>query len=117
MTVAVWPTTLPTELLQRGYQQGCADVSLRSSVDTGPAKIRRRYTAGVQQVKGVLKLSEAQLGYIRTFYDTTLVGGTLRFTWKDPVTMVSKELRFISPVTWSMTGGWYDVNLDLELLP
>lgn len=117
MSVPVWPTTLPTELLQRGYNQSAADVLLRSELDTGPAKVRRRYTAGVQPVTGNTVLSESQLGTLRTFYDTTLLGGSLRFSWKDPVSLVAKEFRFTSPIKWIINSGWYDVSLELEMLP
>lgn len=117
MTVPAWPTTLPDELLMRGYSQTTADLLLRSSVDAGPAKVRRRFTAGVQQVVGNLLLTGAQLAYLRTFYDTTLLGGSLRFTWIEPVTKTAKEFRFTSPIKWSSNSGYYDVNLELEMLP
>lgn len=117
MSVPVWPTTLPVELLMRGYNQTAADVTLRSSVDAGPAKIRRRFTAGVQPITGNLILSGTELGYLRTFFDTTLLGGSLRFTWREPVTLVSKEFRFTAPLKWTCDNGYYDVSLELEMLP
>lgn len=117
MTVAVWPSTLPTELLQQGYNQSSPDLLLKSSVDVGPAKVRRRVTSGVEEVSGNLLLTKTELGYLRTFYDTTLLNGSLRFTWREPVTLVSKEFRFTNPPKWSMTSGYYTVTLELEMLP
>lgn len=117
MSVPSWPTTLPVELLMKGYSQTSPDVLLRSSVDVGPAKVRRRCTAAVQVITGNLLLSESELGYLRTFYDTTLLGGSLRFTWLEPVTRVAKEFRFTSPIKWNSNDGYYDVNLELEMLP
>lgn len=117
MSVPIWPTTLPVEMLMRGYNQTAANVLLRSSVDAGPAKVRRRFTAGVQPVTGNLLLTGAELAYLRTFYDTTLLGGSLRFTWREPVTLTSKEFRFTSPLKWSCADGYYEVSLELEMLP
>lgn len=117
MSVPAWPSTLPTELLQRGYSQSSPDVVLRSSVDAGPAKIRRRITQNIQPVTGNLILSLTELGYIRTFYDTTLLGGSLRFSWKDPVSLSTKEFRFTAPLKWTISNGLYDVTLELEILP
>lgn len=117
MTIPVWPITLPTELLQKGYSQSERDIVIKSSMDIGPSKIRRRTTAGVEQVIGNLKLSESQLEDLRDFYTTDLLGGSLRFSWKDPVNLSAKEFRFTSPVKWTMTSGWYDVVLELEILP
>ncbi len=117
MTVPVWPTTLPEELLQRGYNQACPDVSLRTSMEVGPAKVRRRSTAQPYPVKGVVKVDESQLGTLREFYDDDLLGGTLRFSWKEPITLAAKEFRFTAPPNWSMTGGWFDVRLEFEVLP
>lgn len=117
MTIAIWPVDLPQDLLQRGYNQSSPDTILKSSVDVGPAKLRRRTTTAVEPVSGSLLLTEAQLGSIRTFYVNTLSGGSLRFTWKDPVTLVSKELRFTDAPKWAMQSGWYAVQLSMEILP
>lgn len=117
MAIPVWPSTLPFELLQRGYTQAAADTTLKTSMDAGPSKIRRRYTAGVESVTGTLILSEPQLTTIRYFYKTTLKGGSLRFTWVEPVSLTNVEFRFTGPVQWSMSGGWYEVSLELEILP
>lgn len=117
MSVPSWPSTLPVELLMRGYSQSSPDLLVKSSVDAGPAKVRRRFTAGVQPVTGNLLLTRTELGYLRTFYDTTLLGGSLRFTWLEPITRTSKEFRFTSPIKWNSNDGYYDVNLELEMLP
>jgi len=117
MTVAAWPVTIPDTLLRSGYSQSCANVSIRTEMDVGPAKVRRRATAGVQPVQGQIELTTAQLGYLRTFYNTTLLGGSLRFSWKDPITEASAELRFVEPPSWTAIGIDWQVSLKLEILP
>ena len=117
MTVATLPSGLPDELLQSGYSQSSPDTALKTEMEVGPAKIRRRSTAQVYPVKGTLKLTESELGTLRTFYETTLLGGTLRFSHKDPVTLAAKEFRFTSPPGWTMSNGFYVVQLEFEVLP
>lgn len=117
MAIPIWPTTLPQALLLSGYGQKAADVILRTSMDTGPAKARRRASAGVEPVEGKLIVTAIELGYLRTFYDTTLLNGALRFSWKDPVTGTSEELRFTKPLAWTSVLGKYQVVLSLEIMP
>ena len=117
MTVSAWPSGLPDELLQSGYSQSSPDTTLKTEMEVGPAKIRRRSTAQTYPVKGTMKLTEAQLGTLRTFYETTLLGGSLRFSHKDPVSLTAKEFRFTAPPSWTMSNGFYVVQLEFEVLP
>jgi len=117
MAIPTWPSTLPQALLLSGYGQKAADVVLRTSMDTGPAKVRRRASAGVEDVEGGIIVTPTELGYLRTFHDTTLLNGALRFSWKDPVTKVSEELRFTTPPSWAAVEGKYRVALSLEIMP
>ena len=41
-----WPATLPQEILAEGYEEGLPDVLVRTKMDAGPDKVRRRATAG-----------------------------------------------------------------------
>lgn len=120
LMVATWPETLPQKLLIDGYSQQLANKLLRSSMDTGPAKQRRRFSAGVMPVTGKLVLDNAELEILKAFYDTTLVGGSLRFIWVDPTDKMNGNVmfRFTSPVTWTAYGAdRFSVALQLEILP
>lgn len=117
MAIPIWPVTLPQALLFSGYGQQSADVLLRTSMDTGPAKVRRRASAGVEPTEGKIILTSTELGYLRTFYDTTLLGGALRFSWKDPITKAVEELRITKPPAWITVEGLFQVTLSLEIMP
>lgn len=117
MPVVSWPSTLPQTILAEGYNQSAANVLLRSQPDVGPAMVRRRASAGVEPVSGKEWMTPAELGYLRTFYDTTLIGGSLRFSWKDPVTEAAVEFRFTEPPSWIRAGVGFFVQLGLEILP
>ena len=118
MSVPVWPAELPQQLFVNGYSQSFAETTIKSDMDAGPAKVRRRFTAGVEPVSGTMLLTETQLGYLRTFFVDTLLGGSLRFSWtKPPAHSTACEMRFTAPPSWTKVEGDYEVNLSLEVLP
>lgn len=120
MSVPAWEATLPTELLTQGYEETTPEVSIKSNMDTGPAKVRRRVTAAVRPVKGSIIVTATQLGTFKTFYNTTLLGGTLRFSWKDPADgTTAVEMRFTETPKWTVTDDpeLYQINMSLEILP
>jgi hypothetical protein len=117
MTIPVWPSALPQNLQMNGYQEEAANLVITSQPDIGPAKIRRRSTAGVRPVKGNLTLTKTQLQTLLGFYNDDLLGGALRFSWEDPVHETSVEMRFVDPPGWTSRDGYFDVDLSLEILP
>ena len=119
MAVPDWHTDLPQELFLSGYSQTYPNVTIKSEMDVGPAKVRRRFTAGVEPVSGTMILTAAQLATLDTFYNTTLLGGSLRFAWTvPPAHSVACEMRFTEPPTWTaIEPGKYEVSLALEILP
>jgi len=120
LMVATWPETLPQKLLVDGYSQAAANTLMRSNMETGPAKQRRRFSSGVEPVSGKLILDYTEFDTLKEFYDTTLIGGSLRFIWKDPTDQLSgnRLFRFTSPINWTTYGaGLFNVSLQLEMLP
>ena len=115
--MADWPETLPQALLIEGYSEAPANTLVRTSMESGPAKVRRRATAAIRPVKGTLVLTAAELAYLKNFYNTTLLGGALRFNWVDPLTEAAVEMRFTETPTWIAQDGLYKVSLGLEILP
>lgn len=76
----VWPDTLPTQFLQPGYKESQpAGAAIRSSVDSGPAKQRRRYSALNLPFVGVMSMTSAQVDIFWDFYRNTLGNGALVF--------------------------------------
>jgi len=118
MAIPAWPGALPQELLVNGYSQSFPDITIKSNVDAGPAKVRRRFTAGVEPISGTMIMTAAQLATFDTFFNTTLLGGSLRFSWtKPPVHTVACEMRFTEVPSWTKVEGDYEVSLSLEVLP
>ncbi|CAB4195937.1 hypothetical protein UFOVP1299_44 [uncultured Caudovirales phage] len=117
-TPPAWPVSLPQEIQMRGYTESAPNVTIASTPDLGPSKVRRRMTASIRPVKGSITVTDAQLNDLITFYNTALLGGALRFTWVDPRnSAVPVEFRFVKPLSWVSDEGKYSVALDLEILP
>ena len=113
-----WPATVPTDVLQGSYSESPPDNLLRSSMDTGPDKVRRRSTAGPRPISWTILMTTTELGYFETFYVTTLVGGSLTFNFTMPRTGSSGELRFTSPPQYLPVGGVYwEVRMQVEEMP
>lgn len=113
-----WPATIPQALFTDGYGEAPPNVTIRSQMDFGPDKVRRRATAGVRPVSGKMVMTSAQLADFKTFYNTTILGGSLRFDWVDPYDgTTAVEMRFSEPPSWTAAEGNYEVSMKLEILP
>lgn len=117
--MADWPVTLPQILLLNGYAEAPANTALRTTMDAGPAKVRRRFTAGVRPISGQILVTGVQLETLKTFYNITIQSGALRFNWVEPLDGVtSVEMRFTAEPNWvPISGIKLQVSLDLEILP
>jgi hypothetical protein len=118
-----WPATLPQYLPVSGYQEQPPDTTLRTSMDAGPAKLRRRYTANVRNITATLMLSEAQLRTLDAFYVTDTRGGSLPFDWVHPryageSPSYPVTMRFIKQPSYAaVEPDYYSAQLELEIMP
>lgn len=118
MSIPAWPSSLPQRLMKENYNEQSPSLTISSQPDGGPAKVRRRFTAGVRSVKGQIRLTEEQLRSFIDFRDNDLLGGALRFTWTDPLDATKAvEMRFVDPPSWTASSGFFIVQLSLEILP
>lgn len=116
--MSTWPGTLPQEFLQRGASETAPNLIIRTNMDAGPAKVRRRFTAEVRPIQGNLLLTTAQVATLDTFFVTTVKGGSLAFDWVNQRTAASESFRFVGIPTYTkMSGDFYEVTLKLEQLP
>ena len=114
--MAAWPSTLPQASLLEGALETVQDATIRTEMDVGPAKRRRRYTAVVRRFSVPLILTVDQVATLETFYDSTLSGGVDAFDWLHPRTGASVSLAFVSRYQLQPIGaGYYRALLELEL--
>ena len=119
----IWPSNLPSSPLIQGYNETMKRMTISSQMDSGPALKRRRFTSAPRSITCTVFLSNGQDEVLREFYEDTTLGGTLRFTWKNPRTGAQVEMRFegeeppaITPVNGS-DGTQFISTLNLEILP
>lgn len=107
-----WPSALP-DCPQTWSQVDLPNV-IRSDVDIGVAKVRRRYTRTRSQFAVSLTLPKAQFDAFETFYRTTLKDGLLTFNYKHPYTGVVMECRFLEPPGIDMSAKAFSVSMVWE---
>jgi hypothetical protein len=119
MPTPVWPVSLPAHPLIDGYENRFAKNTIRTSMESGPDKLRRRGTAGVEPLTLRFHLTLAQLATFREFYYDTLSSGTLAFEFTHPDTESTENMRFVSEpvVTPARSPLRRVVSFELEVLP
>lgn len=94
--MATWPANLPVPLLQ-GYELEAGDTTARTDMESGPARVRRRFTAAPDGVSLSLLLTETEMNTFRDFWDGDWAQGAawVFFPVRDGRTpgIVSKECR------------------------
>ena len=115
-----WPAQLPQELSQSGYQEGLASNIIRSQVDSGPEKRRKRFTAATRPLQGQMQMTRAQLNTLETFFNETVNYGANAFDFPKPGFEDGSTycVAFRAPPNWINVGGdVYRVSLDFEIQP
>jgi hypothetical protein len=82
--MAVWPVTLPQKPLKSGYGRSGKAVLIRSPMDSGPAKVRKRTNVGVKPVALAFKMTTAQVDDFEDWVVTDIGEGALSFTLPAP---------------------------------
>lgn len=99
------------------------DVVVRTEMDAGPSKVRRRFTGDKRDFTVELDLRRSEVATFDTFFLTTTKGGSLSFAWKHPRTGSTADFRFLEPPVYkpqtSRSDGseWWIVSFKMELLP
>lgn len=75
---------------------------VRTEMDVGPPKQRRRSTLVWKDIQARMVLSGTQLQTFLAFWDQDLAQGALAFDWYDPSTGDPAQLRFVTeePPEW-----------------
>src|SRR5262245_28329856 len=101
-----------------GYQEGMMDGRVRSRTDIGPPKVRRRTTTAIRPMQFQLTLSDAQLTTLKSFVDTTLLNGSLPFSFTDVHTgaTITCQIGANMPSWRPISNTKWLVNMDLEVI-
>jgi hypothetical protein len=114
---ATWPASLQDKLNQASFSYAFGETLIRSTVDVGPAKVRRRFTKGIDVLTcSILLKNASEYSIFYNFYDSTLNGGVNRFEFVHPITGVLSEFRMIKAPSLRLIGGSvYELSMEWEL--
>lgn len=116
--MATWPASVPFLNSVPTTVSGPHQSVLRSAMDVGPAKARRRMTTGVYTITGRTRpMTEAQRDTFLAFHDSTLAGGVLPFQATDPVGGGVKTFRITGPYALERNGGGFVLQMSVEIVP
>lgn len=99
MASQVWPPGLPQAPRLAELVETPPNLVVRSEMDVGPAKVRRRAVAGVTTWQMALNITRDQRALLLDFFRVTLLEGALAFDWRNPVTHAPAEFRFVGVPT------------------
>jgi hypothetical protein len=111
-----WPAELPATLSLEGLSAKQESNVIRTQMDAGPKKTRRRYTANTKTFTGKMLLTPSQSLILEQFYHAALADGALRFNFTNPLTLEVQEFRFTEDYTEAAVDGLFEVSLPLERL-
>ena len=117
--MANWPNTLPKPALS-GYSVEPQNAVLKTQMEAGPNRYRKRYTTVPVDIKGGLTLTAAQMAVFKTFYQTTINQGADWFVF-DGLNLgngytIGSEAHFTEPYKANLVDrGMWSVSFSLEV--
>ena len=114
-----WPATLPSEPVPETIRETPPDLLARTEMDAGPAKVRRRFTAGVRTFEVGYVFSPDEMDIWEAFYENDIDSGAESFTYPHPRKWGADiAVRLAGVPGYKHKGaGYYEVTLKLEQLP
>lgn len=110
--MATWPSTLV--IRRDGFKEAPPSRQLRSKMDVGEDKIRRRSSRAVRPVTIQMLLSDSLLD---TFDDFYLANDELSFSFTHPRTSETVTARFTDePPSYDPNETMWNVTVKLEIL-
>lgn len=81
--IPYWPSDLPQRVLADTYSEGLPDGRLRTQMETGHAKSRRRFSSAAKPVTAAFKVSLDEKARLERFWEEDIAGGSLPFLIAD----------------------------------
>jgi len=94
-----WPVELPD--CAQTWEEQAVPVTVRTQMDTGQPKVRRRFTHTMRSMRVTFVLTHEQAMALRDFFEIDLQGGVQEHTFRHPFRDVVESFRFVEPPTIS----------------
>jgi hypothetical protein len=106
-----WPSALPDCFLVDGWQETFANNTIRTNMDVGFSKVRKRGSSAPILVQGNMVMDFVDYARLKNFYNDTTGYGALRFDFD------GWEVRFTQPPSVrQITANNVEISLQLEYL-
>lgn len=110
--MATWPSEF--KVLKDNFKDGLTDRTVRTSMDIGPAKVRRRTFLVVENVSlSMILTNEVYQRFKQFYYDND----ALIFDFTRPDTEKTVQARFSTVPDCSIQDNMWYINVSLEILP
>jgi hypothetical protein len=111
-----WPTSLPA--CAETYTEKAEPVTVRTNVEEGPPKVRRRFTVRILRAQVGMQMTIAQRNILDSFFYVELNGGVGRFTFTHPWTQQVVDWRFVEAPDFANNGPLgVSVTMVWEMMP
>lgn len=112
--MVTWPSSLPD--CPNDWSEGDRPIVLRSEVDVGPGKVRRRMTRATTLAQAEFRLTTPEWQTLREFFRIECQSGAGAFDWPHPITKEVASWRFREPPATTVLDpiGIFSVRLALE---
>lgn len=113
-----WPPTISEAFTSDAFTEEPQDVTIRSSMETGPAKVRRRFiNPSKTYTCDIILRNASEYQTLTDFYYITCQGGTDTIQMPHPITGAMATFRFASPINYAALGIAWKASFKLEALP
>jgi len=103
MAALLWPATLPA--CAETWEEKAQPVTVRTNMDAGPPKVRRRFTRTLRTVRVGFTVDHAQAMALREFFEVDTQGGVLEHQFRHPFRDTVESFRFMEAPTISSAGA------------
>jgi len=117
MATYSWPTALYGKILKGSYRETPPKNTIRTSMDTGPPKVRRRSTTNNSKFDLEHFFTSAEVIVFDEFFQNTLKSGSLSFNYRHPKTQTIGEFQFSDAPEYSEMNQGYRIRTKMEMLP
>lgn len=115
---ATWPGTLQQVINEQGFTMNIGETLLRSDMDAGIQKTRRRFTRPVNTYSCSILLHKDLYSTFYNFFNTSINGGATTFYFNHPISGVQSTFRFTAPPQIAPLGGqMFQVSMQWEEMP
>lgn len=114
MAIETWPVSLQQLLNEDSFNVEIGETVIRSEMDVGPEKVRRRSTRPIDTYTCSIDIYQTDVNTFKQFFNTTLNGGVNSFYFNDPLTGTTEVFKFSKSPTFSPLGtaGWYRISMS-----